>query len=125
MSPGKYSWIATGAGKSGISHNYVVWEHETAVELYIDRGKESEKQNKSIFDKLARKKAQIEKAFDGSLEWQRLDTRRASRIRKKIEKGGWRDPERWPKIAETTVEAMVRLEAALSPHIRALDVESV
>jgi hypothetical protein len=102
----------------------VLWEYETAVELYIDRGKDSEKQNKSIFDKLMAKKTQIEGTFGDSLEWERLDTRRASRIRKTITLGGWKNQEQWPNITEATVDAMVRLEAALRPHIQSLDIES-
>jgi hypothetical protein len=125
ISPGRYTWIGTGAGRVGITYNYVLWEHETAVELYVDRGKDSEKQNKSIFDKLSAKKSQIEKVFGDSLEWERLDARRASRIRKTITLGGWKDQEQWPKATEATVDAMVRLEAALRPHIQALDIESV
>jgi hypothetical protein len=125
ISPGRYTWIGTGAGRAGITYNYVLWEHETAVELYVDRGKDSEKQNKSIFDKLSAKKSQIEKVFGDSLEWERLDARRASRIRKTITLGGWKDQEQWPKATEATVDAMVRLEAALRPHIQALDIESV
>jgi hypothetical protein len=123
ISPGKYAWIGTGAGKSGMSFNYVVWEHESSVELYIDRGKESEAENKAIFDKLASKKAQIEKAFGASLEWERLDTRRASRIRKTLTDGGWKDQDKWPEVAEKTVDAMIRLEGALRPHIHGLEID--
>jgi hypothetical protein len=124
ISPGKKSWIATSSGRAGMTYAYVLWEHETAVELYIDRGKDSEAQNKAIFDKLEATKAQIEKVFGDSLEWQRLDEKRASRIRKTFTLGGWKDEENWSKVIDATVDAMVRFEAAIRPHIQALEVES-
>ncbi len=125
ISPSRYHWVGTGAGKRGLSYNYIVWEHETSVELYIDRGKESDRENKAIFDELAAKKREIEKAFGEGLEWQRLDTRRASRIRKIISKGGWKDQEKWPEVISATVGAMIRFEKALKPHVQALRIESV
>jgi hypothetical protein len=125
ISPSRYHWVATTAGKRGLSFNYVVWEHETCVELYIDRGKESDRENKAIFDALAEKRPEIEKAFGEGLEWQRLDAKRACRIRKTISKGGWKDQEKWPAVNQATVDAMMRFENAFKPHVRKLDIESV
>lgn len=122
ITPSKYHWIATGAGKGGLSYNYVVFEHETAVELYIDRGKDADQENKAIFDALLAKKAEVEKVFGEALEWQRLDTKRASRIRKKLASGGWKDQSKWPDANRATVDAMMRLEKALKPHIQKLTV---
>lgn len=125
ISPSRYHWIAAGAGKRGLSYNYVVWEHETCVELYIDRGKEADRENKAIFDSLVAKKSDIEKAFGEKLEWQRLDAKRACRIRKTISKGGWKDQEKWQPVNEATVDAMIRFENALKPYVKKLDIESV
>lgn len=125
ISPGQYAWIGTGAGKRGLGYNYVLWERETGVELYIDRGKNCDAENKAIFDTLLAKKEEIERAFGEPLEWERLDNKRASRIRNTLTVGGWKDPERWPDIQAATVDAMVRLERALKPHVQRLDLESV
>lgn len=125
ISPGRYSWIGTGAGKRGLSFNYVAWEHETSVELYIDRGKGNDAENKAIFDALKSSKQQIEAAFGEPLEWERLDNKRASRIRKTITLGGWKDPEKWEHIHAATVEAMMRLEKTLRPFIQRLEIEAV
>jgi hypothetical protein len=122
ISPSRYHWVGTGAGRSGISYNYVVWENETCVELYIDRGKESERENKAIFDSLVAKKAEIEKTFGGPLEWQRLDTKRACRIRNVISNGGWKDEDQWNAANQATVDAMIRLEKALKPHVQTLSI---
>ncbi len=42
ITPQPYSWISAGAGKSGIAYTYSITQHQTKVELYIDRGKECE-----------------------------------------------------------------------------------
>jgi hypothetical protein len=124
ISPSRYAWIGTGAGKRGLSFNYVVWEHETSVELYIDRGKNNEAENKAIFDKLHTRKDEVEKAFGSALEWERLDTKRASRVRKTINLGGWKDPADWAEIHSATVDAMIGLEKALKPYIHKLEIEA-
>ena len=120
-SPGPSSYIGTNAGQRGLNFNYVVNEHATSVELYIDRGKEREDENKRIFDDLHSSKSEIEEAFRGKLEWARLDDRRASRIRLMFQTGGYRDESKWPKIQEELTDAMVRLDQAFKPAISKLE----
>ncbi|MDE2424269.1 MAG: DUF4268 domain-containing protein [Betaproteobacteria bacterium] len=117
IKPGKYTWQGTGAGKTGLSYNYVILEHESAVELYIDRGKDALEENKAIFDELHGHKNEIEKTFGDALEWQRLEGKRACRIKKTISAGGRKDEDRWNEVNEKTVDAMIRLEKALKPFI--------
>ena len=62
----------------------------------------------------------VEDVFGEPLDWQRLDERRACRIRYLIPGGGFRDRDRWPETQEAMIEAMVRLEKALKPQIRRL-----
>jgi hypothetical protein len=77
--------------------------------------------NKEIFDRLVAAKEEIEQSFDGPLEWERMDEKRACRIKKDLSQGGYRDDEQtWPQIHETMVNAMIRLHKALSPHIQYL-----
>jgi len=118
ISPSKESWISTGAGKSGLGYNYVIRMSDGQVELYIDRGDAEE--NKSIFDALQARKGDIEQAFGEPLEWQRLNERRACRVRYVISGSGLRDGDRWPEIQDRMIDAMVRLERALKPEIRRL-----
>jgi hypothetical protein len=116
-SPSKDSWISASAGKRGLTFVYLVWlEDKTGVELYIDTGDGEE--NKAIFDALAAKQADIEKAFGGSLSWERLDGKRGSRIRHTIQTGGISGTEeRWPIMWDEMTDAMERLARALKPYI--------
>ncbi len=121
ISPGQYSWIGVGSGKRGLGFNYGIRRHEGTVELYIDRGKDADQENKSIFDSLAKSKDTIEKDFGGQLEWQRLEGKRACRIRKLISLGGYRDEGKWEAIQNAMINNMIRLEKALKPHVAKLE----
>ncbi|MAQ18475.1 MAG: hypothetical protein CMN30_27210 [Sandaracinus sp.] len=113
LSPRQYHWL--GARKDGMWWNYVVLQDQTRVELYIDRPEAAE--NKATYDRLAARKPAIENAFGGSLEWQRLDDKRASRISTTID-GGWVDEQGWDGVIEQAVDAMARLYSALRPALR-------
>ena len=120
VSPGQHGWIGAGAGKRGLNFNFAVREHDAQVELYIDRGRDSDAENKAIFGQLQAHKADIEAAFGDKLEWQPLDDRRACRIRKVIALGGWRDEAKWTAVHEAAVDAMVRFERAIGPFVEDL-----
>ena len=116
IKPGTYHWLGASSGIRGLAFNFVIVKEYGVVELYIDRG--NEVQNKHIFDHLHSHKEAIEHAFGGSLTWERLDTKRASRIKKVIELGGYRSPEsQWPEIQAEMVNMMTRLERALAPEL--------
>ena len=90
-------------------------------QLYIDQGKGADKKNKVIFDKLYAHKEKIEQNFGDSLDWGRLDDKRASRISKRFSQGGYRDEEeKWSKIQDKVIDAMICLEKALLPYINQL-----
>ena len=90
-------------------------EHAATVDLYIDRGKGCDSENKQIFDQLFKNKNVIESSFGSALEWRRLDDKRASRISKKIFLGGYRDEQKWDEIQSQMIDEMIRLEKALKP----------
>jgi hypothetical protein len=119
VSPGQDSWCGMGAGTSGLGYNYVIFQHKTRVELYIDKGNQI--QNKEIFDRLVATKGEIEQNFGEPLEWERMDEKRACRIKKDLILGGYRDDEQnWAKIHEAMVDAMIRFHKAISSHIKYL-----
>jgi hypothetical protein len=117
ISPGKNNWVGTGAGKSGLAYNYFVLQHATGIELYIDTGDKDE--NKRIFDRLHNEKGAIETAFGEDLSWQRLDTKRACRIAKYFEGGGYRDNEdEWSRLQDRLINAMISFHKAISPYLK-------
>lgn len=121
ITPGEYSWIGTSSGIRGLNLNYVVTQDECAAELYIDRGKDSEQENKAIFDQLHADRATVEKAFGGPLSWERLEGKRACRVRFTQLGGGYRSPEEeWPGLQDGIIAAMTRLEQALRPSLNRL-----
>ena len=110
-------YLATGAGKSGLRYKFTINQHTAEVQLYIDRGKDSQKENYNIFQKLKKHKAEIEKNFGEELNWEELEEKRACRISKHLDMGGYRDNEMWNDIQDNLIENMIRLEEAFSSYI--------
>jgi hypothetical protein len=121
ITPGEYSWIGAGSGVRGLSYNYVCTKSECGAELYIDRGKDADDENKRIFDKLEANRLEIEQRFGSTLSWQRLESRRASRVRYDNSNGGYRNDEsEWAALQQDLIEKMLRLEEALKPYLAKL-----
>lgn len=122
ISPSEHNWIGTSAGKRGLGLNYTVTQNNSTVELYIDRGRESEEENKIIFEELFKEKENIENVFGKALEWQSLEGKRACRIKGVVD-GGYRDEEeKWPEIHKNMIETMIKLNKALKPYIPKLKI---
>lgn len=120
IKPGEYHWIGASSGVRGLNFNYVIVQEYGLAELYIDRGEQQ--QNKVIFDKISSNKEMIESVFGQSLTWERLDDKRACRIKAYVKTGGYRSPEsEWPAIQQDMVESMIRLESALKGPIALLN----
>lgn len=118
ITPGRTTWIGVSTGVRGLSLNYTVLQDECGAELYIDRSTQAE--CKSIFDQLLAQRVQIETAFGEALEWERLDTKRACRIRTRV-RGGYRSPEtEWEEVQTAQVQSMAKLEAAIRPFLSTL-----
>lgn len=77
-------WYVFPSGTSGLVYSASFARgNRLRAELYIDTG--NMEQNKAIFDKLYAEKDLIETEFGESLNWERLDDKRASRIATYIE----------------------------------------
>ena len=63
ISPGIANWIGTSSGTRGLGLNYAVTDKYGQAELYIDRGKDCDEENKRIFDELQSHRAEIEKDY--------------------------------------------------------------
>jgi len=124
-SPVEYGWIAAGSGVRGVPFTYVIGKDEARVEIYIDRGTGRAAENKRIFDLLREHQGEIEAAFCGGLSWQRLDDKGACRIAYILTAGGYKsDESKWPDIQDAMIDAMIRLEKALTPHLESLSEET-
>lgn len=110
INPTKYSWIGAGSGIRGVGFNFSISKNYGRAEIYIDRGDFGE--NKIVFDYLYERKEKIEKDFGGSFVWERLDDKRASRI--KYENPNFNVFERgqWNEMVDFMVDGMVRMENA-------------
>lgn len=118
IAPGTENWISASAGMGGLGFNYVVRMSDAQVELYIDRGTKVDSER--IFDALYQNRQAIEMAFGASLDWQRLDDRRACRVRYVFAGNGLLDRGGWPELQRNLVDAMIRLERTFRPEIQQL-----
>ncbi len=120
IAPNDRSYLWTPV-KNGLYLRYGVRQHASDVKLYIDRGADKkDSENSEIFDALFEAKAEIEEVFGETLDWYRLEDKRACRIDKEISLGGYRDEEKWQDIHEAMIDAMIRLDKALKPYIQKL-----
>ena len=123
LTPSYYLSIGTSSSVPGLNFNYTVTQNDCVAELYIDRGKNSDEENKRIFDQLAAARAEVDEKVGGTVVWQRLDRRRACRIKVTVP-GGYRSPvDDWDAIQTKLVKAMNDLHQALQPHIKKLRLE--
>lgn len=86
------------------------------AEIYIDSG--VKEQNESLFDFLFQKKEQIEKSFGSSLEWERLDTKRACRIAIYRDGSIDEDTETIEDIRKWTIENLLKFKAVFPSIIK-------
>jgi Domain of unknown function (DUF4268) len=114
ISTTKDNWLSAGSGVRGLGLNFSATQNYCRAELYIDRGDKGE--NESIFDQLLAEREAIEAEVGGGLEWERLDSKRACRI--KLERpANVFEREQWPEMIPFMIDAMLRLEKALKPRI--------
>lgn len=117
ISPGAQSWISAGSGTRGVGLNFAATQWYGRAELYIDRGDKAE--NEAIFDQLSADKEAIERDFGSSLTWERLDEKRACRIKAEAP-GDVFDQEQWPAMTGYMTDAMVRMEQIIKPRLAKL-----
>lgn len=121
ISPSIYNWIGAGSGMRGVGFNFVISKKYVRVELYIDRGEFQE--NKYIFDELFSIKNSIEEAFGNRLEWERLDEKRASRIKYEKTDCNVFEKEEWDLLIDFMASGMIQFEKVFKDHIKKLNRE--
>ncbi len=112
-------YLVTGAGRSGFSLGFGIYQDRGMVNIYFDVG-DSER-NKSYFDILFAQREAIEQAIGDTLEWQRLDNKRACRIMKTFsEYGGLNSSAQWQELQDKMIDAMFAFDRVFRPLIRKL-----
>ncbi|MBF0301379.1 MAG: DUF4268 domain-containing protein [Oligoflexia bacterium] len=115
-----YLWDRTGV--RGLHWGYYIRKSDSHVELYIDRGSNSDEENKEIFEQLKKNKEEIESVL-GPLSWERLDDKRACRIIKLLPDGGHQsDESKWSSIQDKMIEAMIQFEKVVAPFVNKLSI---
>lgn len=116
ISPSKDSWIGAGAGVSGIAYNFVFGKNSARVELYISN--EKTEFNKFVFDKLEEKKESIEKTLGKALVWERLNEKKACRIKSEIIGVSLYDKNHWDKAITFMINEMINYEKAFKEELK-------
>lgn len=109
ISPNHFHYVSAGSGVRGVPYNFVAARSFARVELYVDRGEKEE--SKTIFDELYAQRTSIEAAFGAPLVWERLEDKRASRIKFETPGDPFDEAQRAALIG-FMIDAMIRLESA-------------
>jgi hypothetical protein len=114
----KDNWITAGSGVSGLHYCFAVRRYDATVKFLLEGEREK---NKAAFDFLESHRAEIEKAFGELLDWERNeDIKQSSLHRTYAIAGIHSDKSDWPKAYDVLIDAMIRLEKAISPWIAGL-----
>ncbi len=114
ISPSDDHWLASRSGISGVSYNLIFGMKEVRVEVYMSCS--DAEINKAIFDAFIESKTNIEATFGNDLEWQRLNDKKACRIKYAKPVDGYNE-ENWPSMISWLVEHFTKLEEAFRPEV--------
>jgi len=119
ISASKYNWISAGSGMRGVSYNFVISKTYGRCEIYIDRG--DFEVNKTIFDYLFKNKEKLETSFGSELTWERLDDKRASRVKYELNSVNVFNKEDWDEMIHFMTDGMVRIEKTFKKIIQKMN----
>lgn len=108
VNPRKEAWIGTGSGVGAVWYNFVITKALCRVELYLDRTKD---ENKFLFDELEKSKDSIQSNFDVDVIWERLDAKKASRVKVEIPANVF-DETQWESMFEFLIHNMPKFQKA-------------
>ena len=120
ISPSKDSWISAGSGVSSVGYNFCVGKKHARTEVYMSRS--SKEENKFIFDKLKEQKPTIE-AIAQPLVWERLDNKKASRIKQELTDVSLYEKDDWNKIIDYMMDSMIKIESAFKKPLQKINKE--
>lgn len=120
ISPSKDNWLTAGSGVSGVGFNFTISKSYARTEVYMSRSVAEE--NKFIFDKLLEYKETIEQKT-GKLEWERLDDKKACRIKQELTNVNLYERDDWEKMSRYMTESMLKLEPAFKKPLTKINIE--
>ena len=119
VNPSEQYWLSCSTGLSGCDYSLLFAKKEVRVEVELKRSKG---ENKWLFDRLKQQRAELEAEFGDSLNWLRMDDRKASRIVFARDFDGF-DESNWPDMVAWLCEHVVCLEQAFSEPLARLSRE--
>lgn len=102
--------VSIGSSEAHIAITLVNKESRVGVELYID-------DNKDIFDNLFLDKEKIEAEFGAKLDWQRLDDRKASRIKYYINGLDFDNHSNYKELDEQIIATAIKMRKIFKKYI--------
>ena len=94
--------VAIGSSEANISIDLVNKEHKIRVSLWIN-------DNKDLYDSLSLRKDEIEQLLGFDLEWNRLDSKKASYICTYIKGLDFKEQENYPQLMEQIIDLVLKM----------------
>lgn len=101
--------VAIGTSEAHIAINLVNKEHRIIVELYINN-------NKELFDSLYQNKSEIEATLEMDFIWDRLDGKKASRIKHTIQGLDFDDQSNYDALMNETIEKVIKMKKVFKEY---------
>lgn len=102
--------VALGTSEAHIAINLVNKESKIVLEIYISDSKE-------LFDKLMENKEQIETSLGMKFDWDRLDGKKASRIKYAIPGLDFDDHSNYPQLMSEIIDKIIRMREVFKKYI--------
>lgn len=102
--------VAIGTSKAHISINLVNKEGKIVLELYIP-------DDKSLFDMLHEQQAEIESELNMNFEWERLDKKKASRIKYAIPGLNFEDQSNYSELMDRAIECVLKMRDTFKKYV--------
>ncbi|MBR3172444.1 DUF4268 domain-containing protein [Candidatus Saccharibacteria bacterium] len=103
--------VALGTSDAHIAITLVNKENKVGVELYIS-------DDKKLFDKLYANREAIEAEFGAKLEWERLDERKASRIKYYIDGLNFDDHSNYSELNEKIISTVTKMRKVFKKYLK-------
>lgn len=119
LSPSKDTWIAAGAGKSGI--NYHLWLNKDSMRIELRIDTQDQAENLSIFNKLKHHQKEIDSVIPNGWNWiGEEDAARRCSIQTTVT-GGWKmDSSTWQITINEALDILQKLEKVTKHLIKTL-----